>query len=109
MEFWGVEVKSGTPLKVKPEEGMVIHLSQASMGEVKANKTESVNLFINVDGKKLVLGTLLSDKLPQQLFDLVFDRDFELSHNSKSGSIYFFGYKGDNQPGEYPLISIYIL
>ncbi|GAA0149062.1 hypothetical protein LIER_08330 [Lithospermum erythrorhizon] len=85
MEFWGVEVKSGTPLNVQLEEGMVIHLSQASIGEVKANKNEIVSIFVNVDGKKLVLGTLLSDKLPQQLFDLVFDRDFELSHNSKSG------------------------
>ncbi|KAG9155433.1 hypothetical protein Leryth_009873 [Lithospermum erythrorhizon] len=91
-----VEVKSGTPLNVQLEEGMVIHLSQASIGEVKANKNEIVSIFVNVDGKKLVLGTLLSDKLPQQLFDLVFDRDFELSHNSKSGSIYFFGYKAEN-------------
>ncbi|GAA0146510.1 hypothetical protein LIER_06444 [Lithospermum erythrorhizon] len=107
MEFWGVEVKSGTPLKVQPGEGMIIHLSQASFGEVKANKIESVSLIVNVEGKKLVLGTLMSDKLPQQLFDLVFDRDFELSHNLKSGSIYFFGYKSTNPAEEYPLNSFY--
>ncbi|KAG9156161.1 hypothetical protein Leryth_015562 [Lithospermum erythrorhizon] len=100
MEFWGVEVKSGSPLKVQPGEGMIIHLSQASFGEVKANKIESVSLIVNVEGKKLVLGTLMSDKLPQQLFDLVFDRDFELSHNLKSGSIYFFGYKSTNPAEE---------
>ncbi|KAI3447502.1 hypothetical protein Pfo_004167 [Paulownia fortunei] len=97
MEFWGVEVKSGEPLKVLPGDGMVLHLSQACLGEVKKEKgNESVCLFVNVDGKKLVLGTLFTDKLPQQQFDLVFDQDFELSHNWKSGSVYFYGYKANN-------------
>ncbi|KAK6126306.1 hypothetical protein DH2020_039951 [Rehmannia glutinosa] len=87
MEFWGVEVKSGEPLKVFPGDGMVLHLSQANLGELKKEKgNESICLFVNVDGKKFVLGTLLTDKLPQQQFDLVFDRDFELSHNWKSGN-----------------------
>ncbi|KAK4348414.1 hypothetical protein RND71_031169 [Anisodus tanguticus] len=94
MEFWGAEVKSGEPLTVQPGDGMVLHLSQASLGEVK--KAESVCLSVNIDGKKLVLGTLISEKVPQQQFDLVFDRDFELSHNLKSGSVYFFGYKATN-------------
>ncbi|CAK9138384.1 unnamed protein product, partial [Ilex paraguariensis] len=80
------EVKSGQQLPVEAGEGIVLHLSQASLGEVKGTKgNESVSLFVNVDGKKLVLGTLFSDKLPQQQFDLVFDRDFELSHNWKNG------------------------
>ncbi|XP_057779340.1 histone deacetylase HDT1-like [Salvia miltiorrhiza] len=97
MEFWGVEVKSGEPLKVVPGENMVLHLSQACLGESKKEKAnDSVCLFVNVDGKKLVLGTLITEKLPQQQFDLVFDRDFELSHNWKSGSIYFYGYKANN-------------
>ncbi|KAL3642658.1 hypothetical protein CASFOL_013473 [Castilleja foliolosa] len=93
MEFWGVEVKSREPFKVSPGEGMVLHLSQASIGELKKEKAnESVHLFVNVEGKKLVLGTLFADKLPQQQFDLVFDKDFEISHNSKSASVYFYGY-----------------
>ncbi|CAI9762121.1 unnamed protein product [Fraxinus pennsylvanica] len=97
MEFWGAEVKSGEPLLVMPGEGMVLHLSQACLGEMKKEKgNESVCLFIKVDGKKLVLGTLFSEKLPQQQFDLVFDRGFELSHNWKSGSVYFYGYKASN-------------
>ncbi|CAK9165283.1 unnamed protein product [Ilex paraguariensis] len=97
MEFWGAEVKSGQQLPVEAGEGIVLHLSQASLGEVKGTKgNESVSLFVNVDGKKLVLGTLFSDKLPQQQFDLVFDRDFELSHNWKNGSVYFYGYKLNN-------------
>ncbi|CAA3014681.1 Histone deacetylase HDT1 [Olea europaea subsp. europaea] len=103
MEFWGVEVKSGEPLAVMPGEGMVLHLSQACLGEMKKEKgNESVCLFIKVDGKKLVLGTLFSEKLPQQQFDLVFDRDFELSHNWKNGSVYFYGYKASNPFEEYP-------
>lgn len=96
MEFWGAEVKSGEPLTVQPGDGMVLHLSQASLGELKKDKSESVCLSVNIDGKKLVLGTLNSEKVPQQQFDLVFDRDFELSHNLKSGSVYFFGYKATN-------------
>ncbi|XP_047982417.1 histone deacetylase HDT1-like [Salvia hispanica] len=97
MEFWGVEVKNGETLKVAPGENMVLHLSQACLGETKKEKAnDSVCLFVNVEGKKLVLGTLVTDKIPQQQFDLVFDRDFELSHNWKSGSIYFYGYKASN-------------
>lgn len=97
MEFWGAEVKSGETLKVEPGEGMVLHLSQACLGELKKEKgNESVCLFVNVNGKRLVLSTLFSEKLPQQQFDLVFDRDFELSHNWKSGIVYFYGYKASN-------------
>ncbi|KAH6797609.1 histone deacetylase 3 [Perilla frutescens var. hirtella] len=100
----GVEVKNGESLKVSPGDGRVLHLSQASLGELKDKKgKENVNLFVNVDGKKLVLGTLITNKLPQQQFDLLFDWDFELSHNWKSGSVYFYGYKANKSFGEYPL------
>ncbi|KAL8214512.1 hypothetical protein R6Q57_003961 [Mikania cordata] len=96
MEFWGVEVKSGKTLDVNLDEGKVLHLSQACLGEIKNNKSnESVCLHINIDGKKLVLGTLNSERLPQQLFDLIFDKDFHLSHNWKNGSVYFYGYMAD--------------
>lgn len=97
MEFWGAEVKSGEPLSVQPGDDMILHLSQASLGEAKKDKrSEPVCLSVTIDGKKLVLGTLSSDKLPQQQFDLVFDRNFELSHNWKNGSVYVFGYKAAN-------------
>ena len=77
---------------------------QASIGEVKKEKgNETICLFVNVDGQRLVLGTLFSEKLPQQQFDLVFDRNFELSHNWKSGSVYFYGYRANNPFDEYPL------
>ncbi|KAI8524253.1 hypothetical protein RHMOL_Rhmol13G0135900 [Rhododendron molle] len=38
MEFWGVEVKAGEPVKVTPEAGQIIHVSQAAMGEGKKGK-----------------------------------------------------------------------
>lgn len=86
---------------VKLGTGMILHLSQACLGEVKKGKGhESVCLFVNVDGKKLVLGTLSPEKLPQQLFDLVFDRDFELTHNWKNGSVFFYGYKANKSYDE---------
>nr|GEU81329.1 histone deacetylase HDT1 [Tanacetum cinerariifolium] len=99
MEFWGVEVKSGETFEVALGDEKVLHLSQACLGETKNNKSESVCLHINVEGKKLVLGTLHSERLPQQLFDLVFDKTFTISHNWKNGSVYFYGYQAD-QPSE---------
>ncbi|KAK4763130.1 hypothetical protein SAY86_008898 [Trapa natans] len=93
MEFWGVEVKAGQPLKVNPGNGKILHLSQASLGESKNSKAnDSVPISVNFDGKKLVLGTLSPDLFPQLAFDLVFEKDFELSHNWKHGSIFFCGY-----------------
>ncbi|PWA79570.1 histone deacetylase HDT1 [Artemisia annua] len=99
MEFWGVEVKSGETFEVNLDDDKVLHLSQACLGETKNSKGESVCLHINVEGKKLVLGTLHSERLPQQLFDLVFDKTFTISHNWKNGSVYFYGYQAD-QPSE---------
>lgn len=94
MEFWGVEVKGGEPLRVESGDGFILHLSQACLGEAKKDKgNESVCLFVNFDDQKLVLGTLSHEKIPQIPFDLVFEKDFELSHNLKNGSVFFSGYK----------------
>ncbi|MCL7041985.1 hypothetical protein MKW94_024266 [Papaver nudicaule] len=92
MEFWGVEVKPGVPHKVTFNEDRLVHLSQAALGETKKG-SEGVVLFVNFEGKKLVLGTLSLDKCPQISYDLIFEKEFELSHNSKHGSVYFTGYK----------------
>ncbi|KAF5473782.1 hypothetical protein F2P56_005743 [Juglans regia] len=94
MEFWGAEVKSGESLEVDPGLGVVLHLSQASIGEVKKDKAnERICLFVKVDDQKLTLGTVSSEKLPQISFDLVFEKKFQLSHNWKKGSVYFTGYR----------------
>ncbi|KAH9674844.1 Histone deacetylase HDT2 [Citrus sinensis] len=61
-----VEVKSGQPLKINPGDNKIVHLSQASLGEIKKDKgSESVYLYLKVDDKKLVLGTLSAQKFPQ--------------------------------------------
>ncbi|KAH9738441.1 Histone deacetylase HDT2 [Citrus sinensis] len=82
-----VEVKSGQPLKINPGDNKIVHLSQASLGEIKKDKgSESVYLYLKVDDKKLVLGTLSAQKFPQLSFDLAIEKDFELSHNWKNGN-----------------------
>ncbi|CAK9314337.1 unnamed protein product [Citrullus colocynthis] len=87
MEFWGVEVKPGQALSVKPEDQMCVHLSQATLGELKKDKAnEHVTLFVKINDQKLVLGILSAEKFPQISFDLVFEKEFELSHNGKNGN-----------------------
>ncbi|CAN0916644.1 Histone deacetylase HDT1 [Linum grandiflorum] len=100
MMFWGVEVKAGEPLKVSPEDDVLLHLSQAALGECKKSKGESAALYVNIDGKKLALGTLSAENIPQMQFDLVFEKEFELSHNWKGGSVFFTGYKSIIQDDE---------
>ncbi|XP_073269522.1 histone deacetylase HDT1-like isoform X2 [Primulina huaijiensis] len=97
MEFWGVEVKPGEPLKVQPEFGKLIHISQAALGEVKDVKgAKYVPLRLKIDDKSLVLGALSAAERTQLMFDLVFEREFELSHDWKTGSVYFMGYTAED-------------
>ncbi|KAL9225617.1 hypothetical protein vseg_001519 [Gypsophila vaccaria] len=93
MEFWGVEVKGKEPCKVSLDQGSIIHLSQATLGEVKKDK-ETVLLHVKVGDKKLVLG-MLSQETPHLSFDLVFDEEFEISHSWKNGSVHLLGYQSD--------------
>ncbi|KAL8094837.1 hypothetical protein AgCh_036376 [Apium graveolens] len=96
MEHWAAEVEAGEPFKVELDENRALHLSLACIGEVDKDSSEFICLFVNINGKKLALGTLHSEKLCQQSFDLVFDKTFELSHNWKNGSVIFHGYTADN-------------
>ncbi|XP_019458892.1 PREDICTED: histone deacetylase HDT1-like [Lupinus angustifolius] len=95
MEFWGTEVKVGEVVKVDPEEiEAYVHLSQAALGESKKDKAnEPVVLHLKVGEQKIVLGTLSRDKIPQTTLEVVLDKEFELSHSSKSSSVFFCGYK----------------
>lgn len=94
MDFWGVEVEAGTQVKVEPQQGFVIHLSQAALGESK-KKAESVFLYAETNGKKMCLGSLFDQKIPQLSFDLIFESEFHLSHTWKHGSVFFCGYKAE--------------
>ncbi|KAG0480703.1 hypothetical protein HPP92_011561 [Vanilla planifolia] len=85
MEFWGIEVKPGQSMKCEPGEHKLLHLSQASLGEIKREKvTENIPIFVKANGQKLVIGTLSSEKCTQIQYDLVFEKVFELSHGSKN-------------------------
>ncbi|XP_042013539.1 histone deacetylase HDT2-like isoform X2 [Salvia splendens] len=101
MEFWGVEVKAGEKLKVEPELGKLIHISQAAMGEVKDVKSaKNVHLRMKIDDKDFIIGSLAAENRPQVMFDLVFEKEFELSHDLKNGSVYFIGYIADDPVSE---------
>ena len=69
----------------------ILFVPQGAFGEVK--KDDKATMFVKVDNQKLAVGTLSADKFPQLQFDLVFEKDFELSHTSKSASVFFSGYK----------------
>ncbi|XP_020099530.1 histone deacetylase HDT1-like [Ananas comosus] len=68
--------------------------SFASLGEAKKDRgNESVPIYVKFSNQKLVLGTLSADKVPQISYDLVFEKEFQLSNSSKNASVYFLGYK----------------
>lgn len=80
---------------------------QAALGESK-DKTgkgnERVVLRVQVDENEVVLGTLSQGKCDQMSLDLVFDRDFKITHNSTTSSVFICGYKTEG-PDEYPFES----
>ncbi|MQL92538.1 hypothetical protein Taro_025164 [Colocasia esculenta] len=71
MEFWGIEVKPGEIIKCEPGDDHYLHLSQASLGEVKKDKgNENIVISLKFNNQKLVIGTLSADKCPQISYDL---------------------------------------
>ncbi|CAN7121820.1 unnamed protein product [Brassica rapa subsp. narinosa] len=84
-------VEAGTPLKVKPDEDYLIHLSRACI--VNGKEGETALLDVTVDGKKFVIGYLSQEKIPQINLDLIFEKEFELSHSLERGSVDFTGYQ----------------
>lgn len=78
--------------------------------DLTANKYEgnvSVVLTLKVGEQKLVFGILSTDTTPQLWFHLVFDEEFELSHNWENGSVCFCGFQSLDSADsheEYPAI-----
>ncbi|URE35685.1 Histone deacetylase [Musa troglodytarum] len=105
-EHLGVEIKPEEAIKVDPGEDKYLHLSQASLGETKKDKgNENILVYVTFNNQKLVLGTLSADKCAQIQYDLVFEKEFEISHNSKNASVYLCGYKTVALEGaEYPFL-----
>jgi hypothetical protein len=103
MEFWGIEVPAGKPVTCVPGEGMYLHVSQAALGEGKGkSEGNKAVLSVEVDATKVVLGTLYQGKCDQISLDLVFDRDFVVSHTGSSVSMYLCGYRTEAPQDEYP-------
>lgn len=91
MEFWGVEVKPGQQLECSPGEDKYIHLSQVAIGE-GSKSDDRVAVYIHVDGKKIMIGSCVRESCEQFGLDLVFEKDFKISHTSKSASVFCCGY-----------------
>uniref|UniRef100_A0ACD5XJD4 Uncharacterized protein n=1 Tax=Avena sativa TaxID=4498 RepID=A0ACD5XJD4_AVESA len=92
MEFWGVEVKPGQTLSCDSGKEFMVHLSQAALGETNKGSV-SVVVSPKVDDNKVVIGTLSSETCPQILCDLIFEKEFELSHSSETASVFVCGNK----------------
>ena len=89
MDFWGVEVKPGEALACEPGDDRYLHMSQAAIEDKEgAKENERVSLY----GKNFVLGTLSRGKCDQIGLDLVFEKEFKLSHTSQTRSVFAFGY-----------------
>lgn len=63
-----------------------------------------MRVFVKVDGKEFIIGTLSVDKYPQFKTDLVFKEEFELLHTSKTSTISALGYKFRPCKRKYPFI-----
>jgi hypothetical protein len=73
------------------------------MGKVtKDIKGEPVSLIVKTDNQKFHLGTLNSKTIPHVSYCLVFDKEFELSHDWKYGEISFTGITMASELFSYP-------
>ncbi|XP_047055559.1 histone deacetylase HDT2-like isoform X2 [Lolium rigidum] len=90
--FWGVEVKPGQTVSCDPEKGCILRVSQAALGETKKG-THNIVVSAEIDDQKVILGTLSAENRPQFPCDLIFHKEFELSHSSKTASVFVCGYR----------------
>ena len=89
---------------------------QAALGESKDKSGKGnarVVLKVQVDDSEVVLGTLSEGKCDQMPLDLVFDREFTVSHNSSSSSVYICGYRTegpeyDDSEGAYSFFNMLV-
>ncbi|CAH1420888.1 unnamed protein product [Lactuca virosa] len=95
MEFWGVAVKGRQSFHVKIGERGFVNLSRASLG---SEAQEPVIVYLTVKKKKQLLATLNPMLLPEEELNLTFVQDFEISHNLRNGSVFFFGSKNKHTP-----------
>uniref|UniRef100_A0A803N6Q7 Uncharacterized protein n=1 Tax=Chenopodium quinoa TaxID=63459 RepID=A0A803N6Q7_CHEQI len=69
----GAEIKSGGSLKV-------------CIGEIKKDKgNDYIRLYVHKNGQKFIAGMLSLERIPQVTLDLIFEDEFDLSHDLKQG------------------------
>jgi hypothetical protein len=59
---------------------------------------------VKVDGNRIPIGTLSVDKYPQCKIGLVFEKEFELLHSSKTSNISALGFTFREHKIKYPFI-----
>uniref|UniRef100_A0A0E0JSJ4 Uncharacterized protein n=1 Tax=Oryza punctata TaxID=4537 RepID=A0A0E0JSJ4_ORYPU len=84
----GIEVKPGKAVSFNAGDECVIHISQVALGATKKKGSENVVVYVKVDGKKTVIGNLSAKNHPQFMCDLFIGNEFELSHSSKTTSVF---------------------
>lgn len=85
----GVVVRPGETVKCNPGE-FCFRVSQIALHAGKGNG--DVRIFVKVDDKEILLGTLSDDKYPHYITDLSFE-EFELLHTSETRNISIIGFK----------------
>lgn len=58
-------------------------------------------MYVKVNDHKLAIGTLSIDIYPQIQFDLVLNKESELTHTSKTTSVFFSSYKVVSAPSPF--------
>ncbi|XP_020247348.1 uncharacterized protein LOC109825055 isoform X2 [Asparagus officinalis] len=92
LRYWSAKVNPGDPFKCKPKANSILHLSQAAFKPEEDDKP--IYIYVSADGfEKELLGTLSESGCQQIPFNLHFDKEFELSHNSNKASVYFLGHE----------------
>jgi hypothetical protein len=70
-------------------------VKQVVLGESVRGSDEAARIYVEADYNthKVAVAFLSADKFPQVQLDLRFRKRFELSHTSKTASVFFSGYK----------------
>ena len=74
---------------------------QVALGKTAKENERHVLMVSTGELKGIILGTLIKNKCDQIQLDLVFEKEFELSHTG-SGSICYSGYGTQASTEEYP-------
>ena len=76
---------------------------QAALGETNKGSA-SIVVSAKIGAQKVIVGTLSAENRPQFLCDMIIEKKIELSHSSKTDSVFVCGYRAvmPDQP-EYPL------